>query len=52
MLLRYLYTISKLCASISNFVFFDIGVSLSDTARAAVAPSRYWTQIVVCILHC
>ncbi len=28
MLLRYLYTISKLCALISNFGFFDIGVSL------------------------
>jgi hypothetical protein len=26
MLLRYLYTISKFFASISNFVFFDIGV--------------------------
>jgi hypothetical protein len=52
MLLRSLYTISKLCASISNFVFFDIGVSLSDLAWAAVAPTRYWTQIVVCTLHC
>ncbi len=39
MVLRYLYTISKLCASISNFVFSDIGVSLSDPAWAAVAPS-------------
>jgi hypothetical protein len=52
MLLRYLYTISKLCASISNFVFFIIGVSLSDLAWAAVAPTRYWTQIAVCTLHC
>jgi hypothetical protein len=52
MLLRYLYTISKLYASISNFVFFDIGVSLSVTAWAAVAPTRYWTQIAVCTLHC
>jgi hypothetical protein len=51
MLLRYLYTISKLCALISNFVFFDIGVSLSDPAWAAVAPTRYWTQIAVCA-HC
>ncbi len=52
MLLRYLYTISKLCASISKFVFFDIGVSLSDPAWAAVAPTRYWTRIAVCTLHC
>jgi hypothetical protein len=52
MLLRYLYTISKFCASMSNFVFFDIGVSLSDAAWAAVAPTRYWTQIEVCTLHC
>jgi hypothetical protein len=44
MLLRYLYTISKLCASISNFVFFDISVSLSDPAWAAVAPALYWTS--------
>ncbi len=51
---QVLYTISNLCASISNFVFFDIGVSLSDPAWAAVAPtsSRYWSQIAVCTLHC
>jgi hypothetical protein len=41
--LPYLYTIS---------VFFDIGVSLSDPAWAAVAPARYWSQIAVCTLHC
>jgi hypothetical protein len=52
MLLRYPYTISKLCASISNFVFFAIGVSLSDPAWAAVAPTLYWIQIAVCTLHC
>jgi hypothetical protein len=52
MLLGYLYTISKICASISNFVFFDIGVSLSDPAWAAVAPTWYWTQIAGCTLHC
>jgi hypothetical protein len=44
--------ISKLCASISNFVFFDICVSLKDPSWAAVAPTLYWTQIVVYILHC
>jgi hypothetical protein len=38
--------------ALSNFVFFDIDVSLSDPAWAAVAPTRYWTQIVVCTLHC
>jgi hypothetical protein len=37
-------------ASISNFVFFDIGVSLSDPVLAAVAPARYW--IAVCTLQC
>ncbi len=52
MLLRYLYTISKLCASISNLVLFDIGVSLSDPAWAALAPTRYWTQNAVCTLRC
>ena len=52
MLLQYLYTISKLCASISNFVFFDLGVYLWDPAWAAVAPTLYWTQIAVCTLHC
>jgi hypothetical protein len=52
MLCRYLHTISKLCALISNFVFFNIGISLSDPAWAAVAPTRYWTQIAVCSLHC
>jgi hypothetical protein len=54
MQLRYLYTISKLCTSISNFMFIDIGVSWSDPAWAAVAPTRYWTQISVCTfkLHC
>ncbi len=52
MFLRYLYTISKLCASILNFVFFDIGVSLLDPAWATVAPTRYWTQIAVCTLQC
>ncbi len=51
MLLRYLYTISKICASKSNFVFFDIGDSLLDPAWAAVDPTRYWTQIAVCA-HC
>ena len=52
MLLRYLDTISKLCASISMFVSFDIGVSLLGTAWAAVAPTRYWTQIAVCTGYC
>jgi hypothetical protein len=37
-----------LLSVIVNFVFFDIGVSLSDPAWAAVAPTRYWTQIAVC----
>ena len=50
--LRYLDTISKLCASISMFVSFDIGVSLLGTAWAAVAPTRYWTQIAVCTGYC
>jgi hypothetical protein len=52
MLLRYLYTELKLCASISNFVFFNVGVSLSDPAWAAVAPTWYCTQNVACTLHC
>jgi hypothetical protein len=52
MLLRYLYTISNICSTISNFVFFDFGVSLSGPAWAAAAPTRYWTQIAVCTLHC
>jgi hypothetical protein len=43
--------ISKLCALILNFVFFNIGVSFSDPAWAAVAPTWYWTQIAVCTLH-
>jgi hypothetical protein len=34
------------------FVSFDIGVSLSDPAWAAVAPTRHWTPIVVCTFHC
>jgi hypothetical protein len=34
------------------FVSFDIGISLSDPAWAAVAPTRYWTQIAVCTFHC
>jgi hypothetical protein len=50
--LRYRDTISKLCSSISMFVSFDISVSLSDTAWAAVAPTRYWTQIAVCTIYC
>jgi hypothetical protein len=52
--LRYLDTISKLCASILMFVSFNIGVSLSDTAWAAVtvASTRYWTQISVCTMYC
>ncbi len=33
-------------------VSFDIGVSLSDPAWAAVAPTLYWTQISVCTFHC
>jgi hypothetical protein len=36
---------------ILNFVFFNIGVSFSDPAWAAVAPTWYWTQIAVCTLH-
>jgi hypothetical protein len=36
----------------SNFVLFNIGVSLSDPAWAAVVSSRYWTQTAVCTLHC
>ncbi len=32
-------------------MFFDISVSLSEPAWAAVAPTRFWTQIVVCLLH-
>ena len=44
--IRYLYTISKLFASISNFVFFDIGVSLSDPAWAA-----YSVQVTDCGVH-
>jgi hypothetical protein len=52
MLLQYLCSIPKIFSSISNFVFFDICVSLSGPALAAVAPTRYWTQIAVCTLHC
>jgi hypothetical protein len=45
-------TISKVCASISNFDFFDVVCSLSDPAWVAVVPTRYWTQNTVCTLHC
>jgi hypothetical protein len=47
-----LYNILKLCASKSNFMFFNISVSLSDPAWTAVAPTQDWIQIVVCTLHC
>jgi hypothetical protein len=34
------------------FMSFNIGVSSSDPAWAAVAITRYWTQITVCTFHC
>jgi hypothetical protein len=36
------------------FVPFNIGVSLSDPAWAAVAPTqaRYWTEIAMYTFHC
>jgi hypothetical protein len=36
-------------ASISKFVFLDIGVFCRIQPGL---PTRYWTQIVVCTLHC
>jgi hypothetical protein len=44
MLLRYLNTISKLCASISNFVFFDIGVSLPGLLFCSKAGASFPRQ--------
>ncbi len=49
MLLRYLYTMSKLFYSISNVLFFDIGVFF---AWSAVVRARLGTHIAVYTIYC
>jgi hypothetical protein len=43
------YDIEFFFASVSNFVFFDIGFFCRIQPGL---PARYWTQIAVCTLHC